>query len=180
MRQKGAFAEKSVGCVLSSGCLITVIASILTWMFTMGGVLHGTLTREPGSDRITDAGDLNLVPVSIFFLAVGVFMMIGAVGYGFWRNSQDRVGDRRVEQNLKVLARYVYESGRLLTSDWEIEGADNPRYYIRAMYANGVSEELETTPEVYFQCGEGMFGEAEIQSRWLGRFTPYIGVPPTS
>jgi len=180
MRQKGAFEEKSVGCVLASGCLLTLVMAILTWMFAVGGVLHGTLTRTPGTDQITDAGDLNLVPITVTFLFIGVLMMIGGVVYGFWRNSKDRVGVRRIEKNLRVLARYVYDRGHLITSEWDIEAAEKPRYYVRAMYENGSTEELETSPENYNNCGEGMFGEAEIQGRWLGRFTPYIGVPPAS
>ena len=113
MRHKGAFEEKTVGCVMVSGCLITVVAAILTWMFAMGGFMHGTLTREPGTDRITDAGDLNLVPLTVTFLFIGILMMVGGVAYGLWRNSRDTVGVRRVEPNLRVLARYVYDKGQL-------------------------------------------------------------------
>jgi len=154
--------------------------AILTWMFAMGGALHGTLTRTPGTDQITDAGDLNLVPITLTFLFIGVLMMIGGVVYGFWRNSKDRVGEREVETNFRILARYVYDKGQLLTSDWDIEAAEKPRYYVKGMYQSGNTEELETSAENYYQCGEGMFGEAEIQGRWLGRFTPYIGVPPSA
>lgn len=180
VRHKGVFEEKTVGCVLASGCLLTVVTLGLMWMFGMAGTLHAARTRNPATDEFTSAGDLNLLPITFLFFVLGVLLIAGAVGYGLWRNSKDHVGARRVEPYIKILARYVYDKGQLLTADWDIEMADKPRYYVRVMDQRGVIEELETSLEIYYQAGEGMHGEAEIQGRWMGRFVPYIGVPPSS
>lgn len=178
MRLKGAFEEKAVGCSLAGGCGLTVVASILAWAFGMGGFLHMTATRNPSTGEVTDPGDMAMVPLMGVFVMLGVLLMIGAVSYGLWRNSRDHAGNRRVEQNFRILARYAYDRGNMLTSDYEIEAAAKPKFYVRGTYQDGTVEELETTYEMYSMSGEGMYGEAEIQGRWMGRFTPYVGGAP--
>lgn len=177
MRHKSAFEEKTVGCVLASGCGVSVLAIGLIWLFSVAGIYHGTFTREPVTNRITDAGTLNLLPLMILLLVVGVLLIGGAIGYGLWRNANDAKGARVVQPQLRILSRMCYEKGILLTTDIDIEMAERPRFYVRAQYPNGEVDELECVMEVFYQAGEGMVGEAEIQGRWLGRFTPYIGVP---
>ena len=180
MRTKGAFEEKVVGCVITAGAGIAVIALFLAYLFGTAGVFHGTYTREPLTNRITDPGTLNLVPLAILFVAIGVLMIFGGIGYGLFRNATSAHGPRRTEPYLRVLARYVYDRGHLLTSDLDIEMAERPRYYVRVLTQAGVVIELESTVEVFYQSGEGMYGEGELQGNWLGRFTPYIGEPPAA
>jgi hypothetical protein len=180
MRHRGAFEEKTVGCSMAAGCAISIVSLGLMWVFSVAGVYRGTYTRTPVTNEINDAGTLNLLPLMIVFFAIGLLLFAGGMGYGFWKVSLERKGPRITQPNLRVLARYVYDKGQLLTSDIDIEMADRPRYYVRGMTPDGLVTEFETTPEVFYQAGEGMFGEGEIQGRWLGRFIPYIGVPPTS
>ena len=75
----------------------------------------------------------------------------------------------------KVISRYVYENGRMVIAEWEIEALERPRYYVKILWPDGSVDELETAESVWRNCGEGMFGEAERKGRWLGRFVPYIG-----
>ena len=63
----------------------------------------------------------------------------------------------------------------MLTEAWHFEEADRPKFYIRMQTPTGGSYEYETSEETFWQCGEGMVGEAEIQGKWLGKFVPYIG-----
>ena len=180
MRYKGAFEEKSVGCVLVSGCLVSIFALFFSYLFGVAGVFRGTFTRTPGTNKITDAGTLNLVPITFMFLAIGVLMMVGAIGYGLFKSGTERKGTRNVEPNFRVLARYAYDGPQLITAEWDIEAAEKPRYYVRGVTHASLVIELETTVEVFYQAGEGMVGEAEIQGRWLGRFVPYIGEAPSA
>ncbi len=177
-REIGVIKERLVGWLLVGGLVVTVISGILLWVFSVAGIYRGTYTRKPFTNEITDAGTLNLVPLTILGIAAGVLMMFGGVGYGFYTMQRERSGPRRTENNFRVLARYCYDrTQQLITSDLDIEIADRPKFYVRGVLENGVIGEFETTLEVYYQAGEGMFGEAEIQGKWLGRFVPYIGTP---
>ncbi|AIE84312.1 hypothetical protein [Fimbriimonas ginsengisoli] len=180
MRYRGAFEEKTVGCLMASGCAISIIGGGLMWVFSVAGIFRGTYTRTPVTNQINDAGTLNLVPLMILVVIIGLLMFCGGMGYGFWKVTREKKGPRATQPNFRILARYVYDKGILITDELAIEQADKPRYYVRGMTPDHVVGEYETTPEVYFQCGEGMVGEAEIQGRWVGRFIPYIGIPPTA
>jgi len=166
-----------VGWLLVGGFAITIISGILLWMFSVAGIYRGTYTRTPITNQITDPGTLNLVPLTILGIVVGLLMMFGGLGYGFWTMSTEKSGQRKTISNFRVLARYCYDrTQQLLTSDVDIEIADRPRFYVRGVQPDGVVGEFETTIEVYYQAGEGMYGEAELQGKWLGRFVPYIGM----
>ncbi len=173
-----ASAEKTVGCVLVAGLVITVASVGAAWLFSVAGIYRGTFTREPITNRITDAGTLNLVPLAITFILIGVLMMGGAVGYGLWREANKNKGPTADYEGSKVLARYAYSrQGQLLTAEWEIESADDPKYYVRMRLPSGESVELECAPQTYFQAGEGMTGTARVQGKWLGQFSQQVGAP---
>jgi hypothetical protein len=165
--------------LLFGGLGMIALGLFLCWLFIAGGVMRGTYTRDVAAgDKITDAGTMNLVPLAITVVVVGVLMVGGSLVYGgmFVRNS--RTGTRRKIEYFRVLARLATDRyGNLLTSDWEIEAADRVRYYVRGTFPNGPIDEYEVPEEVYFACGEGMTGEAEVQGRWIGRFVPYVGSP---
>jgi len=177
-KEIGAFKEKTVGCLLVAGLVLTIVSFGLMWLFSVAGIYRGTYTRTPVTNQITDAGAMNLVPLTILGVAVGVGMMIGGVGYGLYTIKREHQGPRRTVPNFRVLARYCYDRDmQLITADWDIDVADRPKFYVRGVFEDGTVGEFQTTIEVYYQSGEGMTGEAEIQGKWLGRFVPYIGVP---
>ncbi|MDR3692111.1 MAG: hypothetical protein P4L46_22210 [Fimbriimonas sp.] len=180
-REIGAFKEKTVGCLMVIGLLVIVLSSILLWTFSVAGIYRGTYTRTPITNEITDAGSLNWAPLAILGIVVGVLMVGGGIGYGLWTAVSQNKGPRRTEPNFRVLARYCYDrSMNLITAEWDIDAADRPKFYVRGVFQDGSVCEFETTEQVYYQAGEGMTGEAEVQGKWLGRFVPYIGVPPAS
>ena len=175
-REIGAFKERLVGWLLVLGLIVTIVSGILFWMFSVAGIYRGTYTRTPITNEITDVGAMNFVPLTILGIVVGLGMMFGGVGYGLWSAARQRTGGRRLIAHFRVLARYCYDrSQNLITAEYDIEVADRPRFYVRAVTPDGVVGEYETSEQVYFQAGEGMSGEAELQGQWLGRFTPYIG-----
>lgn len=171
--------EKAVGCALAGGCLTTVVSAILMWVFALAGVFRGVASREPGTDRIRDAGTLNLLPIMITVFAVGLGAMLWAVFYGLTVHKNQAVGARRVVEDAVILSRYALSPQGNFLSDWELEGADDPKFYVRMRTPDGRVAEYPVAAETYFNCGEGMAGEAEIQGRWVGRFTPYIGPRPS-
>ncbi len=174
-----AISEKSVGCVLVAGLVVTLVSGGLTWVFSVAGVYRGTYTREPLTNKITDAGAMNFVPLTITGMAIGVLMMGGAIGYGLWANANASKGNRKTVPHAKIIARYGYSrQGQMLNADYELEAADNPRYYVRMQLSPTDIAEYECAEQAYFQAGEGMVGEADIQGKWLGAFRPYIGGTP--
>ncbi|MEZ0325946.1 MAG: hypothetical protein ACAH95_08560 [Fimbriimonas sp.] len=178
---KDALQQKTVGCLMIAGIVVSVVSFGLMWVFSVAGVYRGTYTRTPVTNEITDAGPLNLVPLMLTFVVVGMLMFLGGLGYGFWVVKHEKEGPRQTIENFHVVARYAYDkAGYHLVDDGQIEFADRPRFYVRGVMPNGFSSEYEATEAVWRQSGEGMYGEAELQGKWLGRFTPYVGVPQSN
>jgi len=175
---RDSFREKTVGFLLVGGALVVIVTLIATWMFAMAGFLHGTLTREPITNRITDAGDLNLMPLCLLFFTIGIGMIGGGIGYGIWKERTKFVGIPTATPNTRVIARYILNEEWAPIAEYEADMHDNPHYMVRIEIEQGHSEEFEAHPETYFQCGEGMAGESVFQGKWLCRFAPYIGVRP--
>ena len=173
-----AFKEKTVGFLLVIGSVISIVSLIAMFMFAGGGILHGTYTRDGLTNQIKDPGDLNLVPLAILGLVAGIALVLGSIGYGYWTHRTRHMGLRETRPHVKVLARYGFtKDWHMLTADWELDQADNPHYFVRLEFSPNEVREFECSPQIYFQCGEGMVGEAEIQGKWVGKFLPYIGVP---
>ena len=61
----------------------------------------------------------------------------------------------------------------------DLEGRDNLRYFVRLWFPNGTQNEYRCGPDVFGQCGEGMWGSATVQGDWLGGFVPKAP-PPSS
>ncbi len=175
-REIGAEKERIVGWLLVVGLIVSVISGILCWTFAAAGVFRGTYTRTPVTNQITDAGALNLVPLTIVGICVGLLMIVGGIGYGFLSMEQGRRGPRRTVSKFHVLARYCYDRNQnLVTSEADMDAVDRPKFYVRAVLEDGRVGEFEAPIEVFFSAGEGMTGDAELQGQWLGRFTPHIG-----
>jgi hypothetical protein len=174
---KEALQQKAIGWTMVAGLILAVSSFGLAWMFGLSGFVSGTYNREPGTNRITDAGTLNLVPLMIFGMAAGVLMMIGALAYGFWIVRNEKTGPRDVVSHFRILARYAYDGPLMIHEEYEIESARKPKFYVRGQFPSGETVEFETSEEVYRTAGEGMVGEAEVQGKWLGRFVGYVGAP---
>lgn len=173
-----AFKEKIVGFAIVAGAVIAVLAFVAMATFAGGGIMHGTATRTPETDEITDIGALSWVPVVHLVFVFGLLMMLGGIGYGLWTHHHRNRGARLTHEHARVLARYGYtRDWHMLTADWELEQADDPRHYVKLRLPTGEVEEFECSPETFFHCGEGMEGEAQTEGKWLGRFVPYIGIP---
>jgi hypothetical protein len=176
-----ATKQKIIGILIALGLVITVCSGALVWVFSVSGIYRGTYTRKPITNEITDAGALNWVPIMIVFLVMGLVIIAGAILYGFATVVKERQGARQVLPNFHVIARYcIDKGGQMLTDPYDIELAERPRFYVRAVAPQKEIVEYETSFEMFTQAGEGMTGEAEIQGKWIGRFTPYIGLPPQS
>jgi hypothetical protein len=164
------------GYLIIGGIVVMGLSSIAILMFAMGGVFRGTYTRDPLTNKITDAGTMNFVPIAILCFVLGLVASIGGVCYGLFVAATERIGPRKA-RGVKVLSRYCYtRDGVMLVAQWEIDGAENPRYYTRLDFGSDLGTmECECTAEVFYQCGEGMTGVAETQGKWLGSFVPDMG-----
>jgi F0F1-type ATP synthase membrane subunit c/vacuolar-type H+-ATPase subunit K len=168
--------EKAIGCAMVAGIAMVLVGLGLTWLFAVGGVFRGTYTREPITNRITDAGTLNLVTLSLTLVALGLIVGLGALGYGFFYDKVANHGRRETIANARILSRYAYsKDGTMLTNSYDFEFANEPRFYVRMQTAQDRISEYECAEAVFYTCGEGMYGEAEIQGKWIGKFIPYIG-----
>lgn len=179
MRGMSAFKEKAVGFLLVGGVVLFIAGIVLTFMFVGAGGMHGAMTREPGTDRIVDPGDMNLVPLGFLVIAAGVGMFGGGIGWAIWTHKHRHDGPMAVTPNVRVVGRYGYtHDGLMIHDEYEFEADDKPQYYVRLEVAPGRIDEYECRPETFFAAGEGMVGEAVLKGKWLGRFTPYIGMRP--
>lgn len=174
---RDAFKQKAVGLLLVLGAVFIVCGLGSSWVFSVAGVYRGTYTREPGTNKIVDGGALNLVPVAFTVVAVGVVFALLGLGYGWFTIATQTKGIAKTHDNVKILARYaINKSGDMLCEWYQIEEAyEDVRFYVRLILPSRDTIECECSEQVFHACGEGMYGRAVIQNRWLGQFIGYVG-----
>jgi len=170
-REIGAGRERVIGWLMAGGLVLTIISVGLIGLQVLIGLSKGAGGRSDGPASLFDFFHLTL-----FGAALGILMMVGGLAFGIYSERTQNQGPRQTEPNFRVLSRLCLDKNfQLLISDIDIEMANKPKFYVRGMLQDGVVGEFQTTLAVFYNAGEGMTGEAEIQGKWLGSFTPYIG-----
>lgn len=175
-RDLGAAKEKGIGWLMAGGLVVTVVSVSLLGLSILLAVFKPQYENHfPAIARLLD-----YFPATLIGVALGVLMMVVGLGYGLFALANQFGGIRQTHEQFRVLSRYCLDKNfNLLTADHDIEFAEKPRFYIRGMLYNGDVGEFETTIEVFYNAGEGMYGVATIQGNWIGSFVPYIGTPST-
>jgi hypothetical protein len=156
--------------------LIGFMMGVGLFLFLVVGFFVYILAFGAGIDRpVVDAFNLlKFIPV------IGFFMYVGGLFYGIYSEKTEHQGLRKTIPNCRVIARYaITRDHRLVTDESEFEFLDRPNYYVKLLSPNDGSIEYKCQPPVYFACGEGMIGEAQVQGNWLGSFKPYMGMTET-
>lgn len=158
-----------------AGGLVLFIVSVLL----LGLCIIISLSKQQWESHFpTVARLIDYFPATLIGSGLGLVMIVTGLCYGLFSVSTQNNGPRQTQVYFRVLSRYCLDKDfNLLISDTDIEFANKPKFYIRGMLNNGDVGEFQTTIEVFFNAGEGMYGEAEIQGAWLGKFIPYIGEP---
>jgi hypothetical protein len=126
--------------------------------------------------------DVNSVFNTIkWFPVVGFLMYVGGLFYGIHSEKTEYSGARHIIQHARIIARYgiTRDTHRMVTDESEYEFLDRPKYFVKILTPNEGSIEYQCRQEVFFTCGEGMIGDAEVQGQWLGSFRPYMGMQQT-
>lgn len=164
----GAAKQRAVGWLMVGGLTLTLVSVGLIGIQVLAGLSQG-----PSSDH---GSGFDFFHLSLAGAAIGIVAMASGLAYGIYAERTQNKGPRQTEPNFRVLSRVCLDKNfQLLISDIDIEYANKPRFYIRGILQSGLVGEFETTHEVFYNAGEGMTGEAEIQGTWLGKFLPYIG-----
>lgn len=172
--------EKTVGFLIFGGIgvfLFSLGALLITGLLGFDGLMNG-----PGSSN-TQALSRFAIAVTQTALLGGPIMIVTGLVLGHTFQKTLHVGPRQTKTWCFVLSKYAMDKDHVLCSDpWEWENRDDLQFYVLLRFEGDDSRNREATEhrcsrEVFFSCGEGMRGEAELQGKWLGRFTPYIGVP---
>lgn len=143
-------------------------------MLALSSVFTATATRNPNTGAVNDMGAGTSIPWGMLIMTLGVITMVLSVVYGLVNARAPGKGSRSLVQNATVIARFATDdSGVLYTEQEQIEFLEDPKYYVRISSAIHGSIEYQCVEEVFWMCGEGLKGDAEIQGRWLGAFTPY-------
>ena len=164
--------EKLTASAIALGILLMLGSGFFGYAIFAAG-MHQVLASRGGT-----RGDLDLLPIVLLVFTVGLVLCAGAVAYGLLYDRRVASGPRRVIADALVLSRYATNRRGDYLSDWELEDADDPRFFVRMRLPGGRSAEYPVAAETYFNCAEGMPGEVEMKGRWVGRFTPYIGERP--
>jgi len=171
-REIGAAKEKWIGWLMAGGLVLTIISCGLIGIQVLMGLSKGANQDQPsGGATLFDFFHLTLMGA-----ALGILMVVGGLAFGIYSERTQNTGTQQIEPNFRVLSRLCLDKNfQLLISDFDIELANKPKFYIRGMLESGLVGEFETTIGVFYNAGEGMTGEARIQGKWLGSFVPYIG-----
>lgn len=148
------------------------IGLVLAVVGSMGSVFR--LTSSAGRDL----GPTGVVYFGIILSVVGILgsigMLVGGIVKG--QNEYKGTGDVRKVEGVKVLTKYVYNKrGEMVNEEYMWEDEDEHKFYVKLQMPDGALREFMTRKEVFDNCGEMMKGEAHIDGKWLGNFTPWIG-----
>ena len=172
--RKDTKKQSFIGWGLFGGFLVFICGGIVTWMLSMASVFHATATRDPNTGAVRSMGDGVLIPWGVLIMTLGALTMVSSVIYGLVQAKGSNRGPRRILQKVRVVARFATDnSGVLYTEASQMEFIDNLKFYVRISSATEGSIEYQCTEEVFWMCGEGLEGDAEIQGRWIGGFRPY-------
>lgn len=168
-----------IGFTMVAGAIVAVIGAVLSFTVTLAGGVQTVANRDPISGAMRSRGDLNLLPLTFTIFMLGVFIFAGGLFYGLYHAKGTTRGARKVLPNMFVVGRICVGPDHVLLHDeWSQMNTEKARFYLHLRDEQGVVEEYECLPAVFFASGEGMYGEAELQGRWVGRFTAYIGYEP--
>jgi hypothetical protein len=133
------------GIVMAASLVITALGLLLPWFWILGPI----------------------------FFVVGLALVAASVFGGIAHNRQVGGSQNYREAPMAfVVARFaINHIGEMIFANFD-EDAPEARYYVRLRFPDGHDEELECAFPVCAQAGEGMFGDATIQGRWLGAFVP--------
>ena len=163
-----------IGGGLVLGFIMCACGGVFTWMFAMSSVFTATATRDPNTGEVHNMGAGMNIPWSMLVVAMGLVIMVMSVVYGLVNAKGPAKGPRTLVKNAQVSARDAMDdTGAMHTEAGQMEFYDDLKYYVRLSAAGIGSVEYECVDEVFWMCGEGMKGDAEIQGRWLGAFMPY-------
>jgi hypothetical protein len=166
-----ALKEKSVGMMIYGGCGSSLLCGCGTWILMVGLGVSGLRTGA-------QSGAANfLMYLAIFVTVVAGLVGVVGIGMGILSSNSEFSGERLVAKNARVIARYaIDDEGVMMTDDFSVANMEKPKYFVRLDIGSGENAEYQCAEKTYWEAGEGMLGDAEIQGKWLGQFTPYFGV----
>lgn len=167
--------QRLVAWGLGIGVAMVLFCGVGTYMAAAGSVFRATATRDAVSGAIRDMGPANAALASFGGVILGLVLIGGTLIYGVLLDRNETKGMLVGIEHARVVARYALTNDGILHTDpIDIEHADRPKFYVRLALPQQGSIEFRTSPETFWNCGEGMTGTAEIQGKWLGRFLPYM------
>lgn len=112
--------------------------------------------------------------------AAGAVMWVVGMVLAFQTERTQFKGPQTGLDGARVVARFALDKADVLYTEMGmIEFLDKPRYFVRLYTPRDGSVEYRCSPEVFWMCGEGLIGRAEVQGNWLGSFTPTVGAHHT-
>ena len=150
--------QSFIGMGLFGGLLVFVCGGILTWMLSISSVLHATATRDPDTGAVNSMGNGVYVPWGILIMTLGALVAAASVIYGL-------VHARNPSKESHQFILYTEAN--------QMQFIDGLKYNVRIVSASEGSIEYQCVEEVFWMCGEGLEGDAQIRGRWLGGFKPY-------
>lgn len=113
-------------------------------------------------------------------IILGFLMTVAGliVGIRKAKNPTSGRGIQKSDAHVRVLGKFAYRQGNLLTESWQWDGFDDVEFYVKLEMSDHRILEFQCAEQTYDLCGDGMYGEAVYDGRWLGRFTAHIGGAP--
>ena len=138
---------------------------LVVWM-----VVGGVLSLPASVFLFVFGGLVGFIAGPILLLAGLVLIIMGiAAGWG------SAFGDPRKRPILQasgvyVIAKVIVDDQAQPVMEPSVYSADELKFLVQIRFENGRSVEFETSPEVFDEVGEGMYGDIVHQGKWLSRF----------
>ncbi|MBX3118939.1 MAG: hypothetical protein KF784_07715 [Fimbriimonadaceae bacterium] len=110
-------------------------------------------------------------------ILLGLLSTGGALIYGLHKAKTPSSGKgiQQTDAHTRVVGKFAFREGEMLTSDWQWEAYDDVEFYVKLQMSDQRIIEFRCAQETFDNCGDGLFGEAVYDGRWLGRFVAYVG-----
>lgn len=138
---------------------------LVVWM-----IVGGVLCLPAGVFTGLFGGILGLI-FGLFLAPAGLVLIIMGLAAG-WGSAFGNPRKKPIQQasGVYVIAKIIVDDRSQPVMEPSVYSPDELKFLIQIRFPNGRSVEFETSPEVFDEVGEGMYGDIVHQGKWLSRF----------
>jgi uncharacterized protein YneR len=175
--------QKQLGLIIVDGLCFSLLSGIGIYALEAGRLVFTGDAAHPTFLQSQTLLTRIMVGISMLGIATGFCITFGGLLYGIMEDKKKNLGIPRSLKKARIIARYAIDSnGNFVSNELQFESHKDLRYFVRMNTPGEGSLAYECAKVVFFNCGEGSVGDADIQGQWLRGYSQYRDIveSPTS